>query len=101
MYALSGVQVSQPWETERSLQLAAIDLESLLVAFLSELVFYGEAYRLAFPAIDIQIAGSELDARLAGGKIFAQAKEIKAVTYHNLVISQVDHQYQVTIVFDV
>jgi SHS2 domain-containing protein len=101
MYALTGVKVDQARVTERTIHLEAGDLEGLLVGFLGELLFYGEEHHLAFSVIDIHIVGTQLDARLAGERIVTQAKEIKAVTYHNLAIENIDHQYQVSIVFDV
>lgn len=101
MYTLCGIQVSQPWSSLRTLELEAGDFESLLVGFLSELLYFGEESRLAFPEITISLDGNHLSARLAGAPITAQAKEIKAVTYHNLVIQQTDQHFQVAIVFDV
>jgi SHS2 domain-containing protein len=101
MYALSGLQVDQPLNTKRTLQLEEGDVESLLVRFLSELLYFAEQSRLAFPEIELKLDETRLFAELKGAQILSQAKEIKAVTYHKLAIKQVNQQVQVSIVFDV
>lgn len=104
MLALANVRIESSQQVNRKLHLKAGDLESLLVSFLSELLYLGEAQGLGFGRTDIVILPGqpvELRANLLGGQILEQAKEIKAVTYHNLEIRQVDGLYRVRIVFDV
>jgi len=87
-------------QTER-LELTAIDAESLLVAFLTEIVLFGEEEDLGFDRFDVSLDELTLSANLSGGPIASQKKEIKAVTYHNLEIIQTAVGYEVVIVFDV
>jgi SHS2 domain-containing protein len=108
MYVLSGVrQADKGRRTRRSLQLEAVEPERLLVRFLSELLHFAESERLAFDEIDVQLhAGEQTDslkltARLGGRKITAQDKEIKAVTFHNLLIRRKQGGFIVNVVFDV
>ncbi len=88
MLALSGTTLQETPRQTRKLSLPATDPERLLVSFLSELLWLGERDGLAFDCFDLILAGDRLDARLEGAPITAQAKEIKAVTFHNLVIRQ-------------
>ena len=101
MYALMGARLKpEPLQT-RELELHANDLESLLVAFLSELIYLGEQENLGFDDFDLTVNGLSLDARLTGATLASIDKEIKAVTYHNLVIRKTKRGYEVNVVFDV
>ncbi|NPV78200.1 MAG: archease [Anaerolineae bacterium] len=101
MYEIAGILLDQDCKVERMVELAASDDESLLVVFLSELLFLQETENLAFNKIRLRVSGFELQAWLSGAKIKEQAKEIKAVTYHNLNINRLPQGLEVTIVFDV
>lgn len=101
MYWLIETTLQTEPRQERAIALEGDDTETLLVGFLSELLYYGESEGLAFDAFDVSILGSSLAARVQGAPIAEQKKEIKAVTYHNLAIEQTPHGVQTTIVFDV
>jgi SHS2 domain-containing protein len=101
MYALAGVRLDPGPPQARHLALKAEDAESLLVAFLSELLYYGEQEGLAFDRFSLRVEGSRLEADIEGRPIAALEKEIKAVTYHNLNIRQSPRGLEVSIVFDV
>ena len=101
MYALSGTHLYPDPRITRTLELAAVDPESLLVKFLTELLFIGEQYGLAFDEFHLQIDSGTLLARLRGAPMTEQAKEIKAVTYHKLAIQPGPRGLEVRIVFDV
>jgi SHS2 domain-containing protein len=78
-----------------------MDPEGLLVAFLSEILYFGEHENLGFDSIDVEIDDNQLQGVLSGSGIASRKKEIKAVTYHNLQIIHEDGRFQVEIVFDV
>jgi SHS2 domain-containing protein len=101
MYAMSGTNLYPEPRITRKLELDAEDAESLLVKFLTELLFMGEQYGLAFDVFELQIDGSSLHARLHGAPMTEQTKEIKAVTYHKLAIQPDPRGLVVRIVFDV
>jgi SHS2 domain-containing protein len=101
MNALSGAKLAPAPCTQRSLTLSAPDDESLLVAFLSELVYAAEQENLVFDEFKIQIQGETLKVEMSGVPIVSIHKSIKAVTYHNLQIRQTAEGYEVEIVFDV
>ena len=89
-------------EVEKSVELEAIDAESLLVEWLSELAFWAETEMLVFTQFEIKnLTATHLQASICGGKISVLEKHIKAVTYHNLKIIKTPQGMETTIVFDV
>ncbi len=91
-----------PPEVEKSIELTAIDAESLLVEWLSELAYWAETEMLIFNTFRIQkVTATHLQASILGGKVPELKKHIKAVTYHNLKIIKTSQGLEATIVFDV
>jgi protein archease len=87
---------------EKQLELKAIDIETLLVDWLSEFCYWAESEALLFKEIQInQISHNSLKATLIGSQVTSIAKLVKAVTYHNLNINQTENGYETTITFDV
>ncbi len=89
-------------EIEKSIELDAIDAESLLVEWLGELAYWAESDMLIFKKFRIQkVTATHLQAKIFGGKASMLEKHIKAVTYHNLKIKKTSNGLEATIVFDV
>ena len=101
MYALCGVRLDCAPRSYRSLHLPYRDAEGLLVGFLSELLYFSEAERLAFDEFKLTLEVGTLQAELGGAPILALAKEIKAVTYNELEVKETARGVEVRIVFDV
>ncbi len=101
MYSLSSVQLESGPRLVRGLELEAADNESLLVAFLSELLYIQEQERIGFDDLDIVIHGTRLQSKMEGVPLASVAKPIKAVTFHNLRITRSEQGCQVELVFDV
>jgi SHS2 domain-containing protein len=101
MYALMGIQPLEEKRISRQLAISAADPESLLVAFLSELLYQTESEGLFFDSYGIALEGYHLEAQVAGAPISSQSKQIKAVTYHNLEIRESGGRLEANIVFDV
>lgn len=101
MYALSGMRLQRQEPVSRALSLQAGDNESLLVSFLSELLYDLEQEGIGFDQFRISLDGLNLQAELSGARLAAVTKEIKAVTYHRLAIRQGEGELRVNIVFDV
>jgi SHS2 domain-containing protein len=106
MNALAGIRLAEKPRVRRLFSLSSPDVVSLLVSFLSELVYISEQDRLAFDQINLSLdleAGSPyiMSATLRGAPILSLDKAIKAVTYHNLKIQQSTRGYEIEIVFDV
>jgi SHS2 domain-containing protein len=100
LYQLSGSQADPGQSIERRLELRADDLEGLLVAFLSELLYLQEHEGLAFREFDIQVHERRLTGTAYGGEVRTVAQPLKAVTYHGLKIGHSDSAYSCEVVFD-
>lgn len=101
MNSLSGTVIGTGERVSKMLEVEGPDVESLLVAFLSELVYYQEQENLTFDVFDLRIAGQWLKVAMEGAEIESVDKAIKAVTYHNLKIQRNAEGLETTIVFDV
>ena len=86
----------------KQIELEAIDAESLLVAWLSELAFWAETASLIFTQFEFfSISGTRLSARVRGDPVEALEKHVKAVTFHNIRIQSEEGGLTTTVVFDV
>jgi len=101
MYYLSGVRSHPGAGIVHTFRLPPADLETLLVAFLAELLFYQEEQGLVFDTFNLSLEGDGLHAELHGLPLAGLDKEIKAVTYHKLQIQNTQSGLQTRIVFDV
>jgi SHS2 domain-containing protein len=101
MYSLSGTVAGNGPRLKRAFQVEEADPESLLVAFLSELLYYQEQENLTFEVLDLRVATQWLKVEMEGTQIASSDKAIKAVTYHNLKIEKTNDGFETTIVFDV
>ena len=91
-----------PGDQERQVELEAFDAESLLVEWLTELAYWAESELLLFREFILsEVSDTHLKATLKGGNVVDLEKHVKAVTYHNLSITQTDHGLEATVVFDV
>ena len=87
---------------EKTIVLDALDAESLLVEWLSELAYWAETELLVFNEFDIEsVSPTHLKAKIRGARVPHLEKHIKAVTYHNLEIVRTDRGLAATVVFDV
>ena len=101
MYALMQAHVQTgPRETYR-FEIAAPDRETLLVTFLSELLYFTHRDEVGFDSFDLSDNGERLAAEVEGAPIDSIAKEIKAVTFHNLAVRETERGLEATVVFDV
>ena len=101
MYSLSDTQTGESEIQKISIILPSLDQESLLVDFLSELIFLGEVRNQAAVNYEISLSDSELSAIVTTATIKSRKKEIKAVTFHKLEISPTAQGLETIIVFDV
>lgn len=102
MYALSGMRLQDGLAQSRIILLQAADAEGLLVRYLSELLWLEQEQGLGFNGFLIEVDEQyNLRADLRGYPIAHLDKEIKAVTYHNLKVSNTSRGLRVKIVFDV
>jgi SHS2 domain-containing protein len=101
MYALMHARLlSEPRESYR-FEIAVPDRETLLVTFLAELLYFTQRDEVGFDRFDLTQKGERLIAAVEGAPLESIAKEIKAVTYHNLAVRETERGLEATIVFDV
>jgi SHS2 domain-containing protein len=90
---------------EIAVELEAVDLETLLVDWLNELLFESERTGFVFPHVTIETlaigASPRLAARARGDRPAELTKSIKAATFAGLRIAPVAGGLEATIVFDV
>jgi len=101
MYRLMGVSLEKQSGEIQRFDLSAMDDESLLVSFLSELLYRNEIQHIACDSIHVDCEDFSLHAQFEARPIAAQTRSIKAVTYHNLAILHETDRWSVRIVFDV
>lgn len=109
MYWLSGAKLTlganegmaEAPREKRTYETEGPDAESLLVAFLSELVYYTEQENLGFDDFEIRVKDGRLKADMGGAPLESLDKAIKAVTWHNLKINETARGLEAEIVFDV
>ncbi len=87
---------------ECQVELEAYDVETLLVDWLDELLYLGEQEALVFTEFDVaEVTRHRLRATVRGGPPTEYRSAVKATTFHELAVVQVDEGYKTTIVFDV
>jgi SHS2 domain-containing protein len=101
MNSLAGVRLADAPRIHREFSTRAADNESLLVAFLSELVYYTDKENVAFDTFNVEINGDRISVEMKGAPLMWINKAIKAVTYHRMAVRQTMRGYEVEIVFDV
>ena len=99
---VSGDDTANPPLVIKSIELDALDAESLLVEWLSELAYWVEAEMLVFSKFDMQhVSATRVNALIHGSRVTRLENHIKAVTYHNLEITETESGLAATVVFDV
>jgi SHS2 domain-containing protein len=81
------------------------DLENLLIRWLTELLFVHESERVLLSSFDVRSLGrNALEAEVVGERYDPRRHtlkvEIKAPTYHGLVIRETDSGWRVRVIFD-
>ncbi|MCU0603647.1 MAG: archease [Desulfobacterales bacterium] len=99
---LAAAPARTPGRRSKSVQLEAIDAESLLVAWLSELAYWAEAESLIFDRFVFhELDAARMKSTVTGSAVDHLDRHVKAVTYHGLNIVQDAAGFSATVVFDV
>jgi SHS2 domain-containing protein len=104
MFEAAGYQKNLKSQISKvKVKLKSIDLPSLLVDFLSEILYLVETKKLVFEKIEFKkITENEIEAILIGKPLKRMGVHIKGVTYHDLEIHQRnDKTWEVVILFDI
>ena len=84
------------------LKIKSIDLSSLLVDFLSEVLYLSQTNKKTYTQVKFtKFANTKLTATISGKKVERFNEDIKAVTYHELEVKKVDGIWTATILFDI
>jgi SHS2 domain-containing protein len=108
MYELAGLQADR----EREVVVTGSDIESLIHAWLQELIFLFEVeeeiytevqiYELTDTNLRATVRGQSLDAGgTTGGPVVRIGAAVKAVTYHGLNVRRLNGGWEATLLFDV
>jgi SHS2 domain-containing protein len=103
MFELEGIHAdSLTPEIVRVVQVSGIDYESLLVAWLNELLYLQESNQEGYYYFWVEFLPKfSLRAQIRGQPLTKVVKIIKAVTYHNLKIEETPNGWEATVVVDV
>jgi len=108
--AMVGMFKAAKYETTKQLmtkrqkiEISSLDLPSLLVDFLSEVLYLVETKKLVFERVEFKkFSENEIEANLIGKPLKRMGVHIKGVTYHDLDIHQEkDGTWQATVLFDI
>jgi len=105
LFAMAESQKAEtlPEKVKREIKITSSDLSTLLVDFLSEVLYLTQVSKEIYNNIRFKkFTDTEIRAELIGKKVERFGEDIKAVTYHNLDIHQKeDGTWQATVLFDV
>jgi SHS2 domain-containing protein len=102
LYTLAEIELSPSPQIVREIQLQGVDYESLLVAWLNELLYLRESENLGFDRFEIlHLDPHTFKVRMSGSPVRSWTKFIKAATYNDLSICPTETGVTTTIVLDV
>ena len=103
--ALAAVQAATVQEgssTEREVEVAGVDRETLLVNWLNEILYLQEKHRESYSRFEVlSISEQQLRARMQGSPLVSARTVVKAVTFHGLEVKHADQGWEATVVVDV
>ena len=92
-------------EVSRELRLQADSMENLFFDWLAELLYIFDEEKLALGRFEVTVVGTALDAKVAGERIESGrhtfVREVKAITYHGLVVRQLGHHWEAEVIVDI
>lgn len=92
-------------DVEKEIEVSDMDLPGLMVSWLEELLFLFEVEDMLFCDFQIQTMDNQSLRAIVRGEMYDSDKhellsEIKAVTYHELEVSQINDHWKAQIIFD-
>jgi len=89
-------------EIRNKIEVNSIDLDNLLVDFLSEVLYLIQTNKEVYNDVKFsEFSDKNLRGELFGHKVESFGEDIKGVTYHGLKIEKKNGFYQATILFDI
>ncbi len=91
------------FQTKKNIKVKSENLETLLVDFLSEMLYLIQVNKEIYKNIKFKkFTDIEIEAKLSGKKVESFGEDIKGVTYHDLEIKRnPDGIWQATVLFDI
>jgi SHS2 domain-containing protein len=86
---------------KREIKVKANDLPGLLVEFLNELVTLGDINDEVYLKYEVRSIKDEIKGRVYGYKVKGLKMEVKAVTYNELKIKEINGKWVAEVVFDI
>ena len=88
-------------EKRRKIKVKSIDLNALLVDFLSEVLYISQTNKEIYTKVRFnKFNDKEINGELIGQKVKSFGEEIKAVTHHNLEIKK-NKNWEAIVLFDI
>ncbi len=102
MQAALRAKIRNPKSEIRNVKVKSSSLETLLVDFLSEVLYLIQVNKEIYQDIKFEkFNDAEIRAKILGKKVESFGEDIKGVTYHDLEIKQnSDKAWQATVLFD-
>ena len=111
MFQLQGAEMTAEPELALELSCTGIDREALLVAWLNELLFHSEMQDALWTRFDVRVVQAAPDtpetypqwalgARAEGRRGRGHLAHVKAVTYYQLLVQQVEGRWEAVVTFD-
>jgi len=111
MFELQGADMAAEPELALEVGCTGMDLEALLVAWLSELLFHSEMQDALWTRFQVRIVQAAPDtretdpqwalgARIDGRRGRGHLAHVKAVTYYQLSVKQVNGRWEAVVTFD-
>ncbi len=89
-----------PADISHNFQIDSIDFSSLIIDFLNHCLSLSYIHKEIYTKADVSITGTSLKAVIWGGGVAEFNEDIKAVTYTEFEITQVQNNYYCQIVLD-
>jgi len=86
---------------EFSIAVEGFDNESLVVNFLSELIYLYNVEKVFVWSFDLKVEGFNVAGKVYGLPVEQVSAELKAATYANLKVEHKNGQWEATVVFDI
>lgn len=89
-------------QSKRIIKVESIDIETLLVDFLSEILTLSDTYQESYPKVsNIKMIKNRIEAEIEGFKVHRFDEDIKAVTYHEAKVEEKNGDWFAEIIFDI
>ena len=91
------------FQTKRNIKIKSNNLETLLVDFLSEILYLTQVNKEIYDKIKfLKFSDNEIEVEISGKAVESFGEDIKGATYHDLEIKRnPDKTWQATVLFDI